>query len=356
MRNESSTCFSLPRFQTAIGVALITLLGFTWPFWLNSHLPIVSYIDGFSFLHSLLPFLFFAVTTVLVVYTIRPKKILFLVAMVILGFSATINLNIIQPYLYHLGILGTLALTKSKGLFVFHSRIFYAIIYIFSGIHKLNVHYDTFVVSFLQNQSGISAVEFPLAVLPYVEIILGLSLLIRPIQTRAHLMLSALHMVTLVVLLLSLYNPVVWVWNLFMMLNHYWLSRQKNEIQKTRTIPALVLSLALLLSCLSLVNTNFSYMGWNLYSGRIAYGYIHTEDPGKIPNYLKTYSEAGSVNLLDYSLHAYGVSINPLPRVYSKWFESIADSEPSFSFIGHIRINGFTSSSNLYYYQYQKKH
>ncbi len=164
-------------------------------------------------------------------------------------------------------------------------QLLVALIYIFSGIQKLNPLFvsDTFqwmispLDTILSKRQLTLLLKFGYAV-PYIELSLGILLLVKPMRFIAVPLIISMHIILLILLgpFGKNYNSVVWPWNIIMIVLVLLLfSNVKQErffdisfLFKNMSF-YLVIILMLLLPFLSLFNKYDSYLSSSLYSSNV---------------------------------------------------------------------------------------
>ncbi len=186
-------------------------------------------------------------------------------------------------------------------------QVLVALVYIYSGLQKINSHFitDTFTwfispLSEILNQRQMSIILLFGKFVPYVEIAIGLGLLIKP--TR-YIILPAVILMHLFILIMigpfgNSYNYVVWPWNLIMIvLNLLLFAYVKQErffdiaILFKGLCFYIVITLMLVFPFFSFQNKYDSYLSSSLYSGNTHNCTLILSDNAykKLPYYLKNF-------------------------------------------------------------------
>ena len=126
----------------------------------------------------------------------------------------------------------------------------------------------------------------------------------------------------------SKFNIAVWPWNVVMPIFAYYILNNNSSIidsLKSRLKPAL---LTLIITCIfpifNLVKPHFSYLSWNLYSGKAPYAilYFHQDILNEIPKELHkelSYENGWyELHLFDYSMNNGNITVNPEIINYKK--------------------------------------
>lgn len=337
--------------KNIVALGLLMCVGTTWKLWTSNRLfPQVPFFDfGFSvpkpydlilfgvFALSLLFLLFsrfkraFIVCTILLSITLilldqnrlQPWMFMFLLILLVLGFY---NWRVDEPK-NHTSIYTTLT-------------IIIAATYFWSGVQKLNPNFMTHTWQWLIQplQQFLTPAQSKIAYnlgfgVPYVELLLGIGLLIPQFKKVVIPALIAMHLVIIVLLspLFHNYNPVVWGWNLAMILLIYTLFagkvdtkfRQLSYLVEFKPVFAIVI-ICFVLPSLNLFNKWDSYLSANLYSGNTAQVQIYLTEKAKnkLPYYIQLYTEKLNsgiygLNIKGWALGEIGVPGYPEPRVFN---------------------------------------
>ena len=269
--------------------------------------------------------------------------------------------NAIQPYFYQYYIFFVILLTqkyyqKINALTLLKIVLFG--IYLWSGIHKINMFYFKDITENLTsdlNTGAFQSIVLNLAYsTPFLEITIGLLILYNKLYKVLITLITLLHLgILLLLVFIFKYNVAVWPWNIVMPLFACYIITDKTSILhplKTKFKPALiVLVITCIFPVINIVKSHFSYISWNLYSGKVPYAtlYFHKDIIDDIPQELhKDLSfENGwyELHLFDYSLNNGNISVNPEINNYKKIAQSFCRyiSDDSKFFL-EIKTYGFS--------------
>lgn len=186
-------------------------------------------------------------------------------------------------------------------------QILVALIYIFSGIQKLNSFFveDSFnwIISPLEgilSSSQMALFKGLGKFVPYIELLTGLGLLIKPFRFIALPMVIIMHVFILLMIgpMGKSFNHVVWPWNLAMILLClllYGKVKQDHTFDRSVIFKSagfyLVIVVMLILPLFSLINKYDSYLSSSLYSGNTHGGTFILTDKAyrKLPYYSRLF-------------------------------------------------------------------
>ena len=186
-------------------------------------------------------------------------------------------------------------------------QILVALIYIFSGLQKLNAFFveDTFKWLISPLEHILNAKQFALFIrfgklVPYLELFIGLGLLIKPLRFIALPLVIIMHLFILLLLgpAGKSFNSVVWPWNIVMILLCLLLfSNVKQErffdisILFKNVSFYLVVTVMFILPLFSFNNKYDSYLSSSLYSGNTHGCKLILTDKAyrKLPYYIKSF-------------------------------------------------------------------
>lgn len=279
------------KLTALLGILLSALLSFN--LWAGQRwfpkAPLFQNLPGF---HAPYDYLHIGVLLVLIVFSLLSKhKAPMLLLVIFSVYLCMDDQNRLQPWFFNYNlILFVLLFFKNRVdepnnyISVFISlQILVALIYIFSGIQKLNDLFvkDTYdwmiepLGKFLSpgqmnllHKAGYAA--------PYIETAIGISLLIKPLRFIAIPAALLMHLFILLTLgpTGNSYNYVVWPWNVMMVVLVLLLFA---NVEKERFFDIsflfksfafyVVITLMLVFPCFSLINKYDSYLSSSLYSG-----------------------------------------------------------------------------------------
>lgn len=217
-------------------------------------------------------------------------------------------------------------------------QVLVALIYIFSGLQKINDHFvtDTFswMISSLEatlNQRQMNLVLKFGYIAPYLELIFGIGLLIKPF--RYIILPSVILMHVLILIFIGpfgkSYNAVVWPWNIIMIaINLLLFANVKQErffdvaILFKGLCFYIVLTLMLIFPIFSFNNKYDSYLSSSLYSGNthgcklILTDSAYHQLPMYVRNFVTTTSDYNILNVKTWALTELGSPCIPEYRVF----------------------------------------
>ena len=191
-------------------------------------------------------------------------------------------------------------------------QVLVALIYIFSGLQKFNSFFieDTlkWVISPLETHFSIRQINLILKLghsIPYLECFIGIGLLIKPLRYLAVPLVIIMHLLILVFLgpFGNNYNPVVWPWNIVMIILNLLLFA---NIEQERFFDIsilfkgvyfyIVITLMLIFPIFSFNNKYDSYLSSSLYSGNTHNCVLILSDNAynKLPYYIKNFTTKNS--------------------------------------------------------------
>lgn len=251
------------------------------------------------------------------------------------------DLNRWQPWFYQYGLMFfVLAFfnfrcddSKQQNSIVIAFKIMVAAVYFWSGLQKLNPHFlsDTFpwimepITRYLPDNS-ITHFKFLGYSFPLIEAATGVCLLIPSLQKLAAISAILMHVFILFILspLGHNYNPVVWPWNIAMILFVVLLFYNEVEYSSVEWRSAwdyysikVTLILFVLMPLFNFFNLWDSYLSHNLYTGNTSGGSIYFSDSvyKQLPTSMKSYSveENGqrSINIKYWCMMDLGVPAYP---------------------------------------------
>jgi uncharacterized membrane protein YphA (DoxX/SURF4 family) len=215
-------------------------------------------------------------------------------------------------------------------------KIMLAAIYFWSGLQKLNPRFlsDTFpwlmepVLSILRI-NNLNSVIFLGNAFPIFETLTGICLLIPVLQKIAVICAVLMHLFILFVLspFGHNYNPVVWPWNIVMIifLILLFFNESKNTLADIRSAfrynhLKIILTMFVMMPLLNFFNIWDSYLSHNLYSGNTSNGdiYFTNEVKKKLPLNIQSYSvsepDQSTLNIKYWCMRELGVPAFPEKR------------------------------------------
>lgn len=331
--------------------------------WLNDrHFPLTPVLHFWPVFHrpfdSVLP----AVAGLLLIcISIVRRPQLFIISFITVAVLLTLSdLNRWQPWFYqYILMFSILAFfnyrcddARHLAAITITFRLMIAAVYFWSGLQKLNPDFlsDTFPwlmepVTRHLTPGSISHFRFIGYCFPLIETGTGICLLVPALRKQAVFAAIAMHLFILFVLspLGHNYNPVVWPWNVAMILFLLLLFYNgpvygSMDLRNTwrHLSSRIVLVLFALMPLLNFFNSWDSYLSHNLYSGNTSSGSIYFSDavkqrlPGYIQPYITREPNQNQVNIKYWCMMELGVPAYPEKRnfeaVTGTFYSYAADS------------------------------
>ncbi len=254
--------------------------------------------------------------------------------------------NRLQPWFFnYMLILGVLLFYKQRVdepnnyTMVFISiQVLVALIYVFSGLQKMNSHFitDTYtwMISPLNHILNTRQMQLTLhfgKIVPYLELAIGIGLLIKPARYIILPMVIAMHIFILLLLgpIGNSYNYVVWPWNIIMiMLNILLFANVERErffdiaILFKGLCFYIVITLMLIFPFFSFQNKYDSYLSSSLYSGNthdcklILSDNAYKKLPYYIKNFVTTNADYNILNIKKWALTELNAPCVPEYRIF----------------------------------------
>jgi hypothetical protein len=344
---ENNSCL-LIRVITKITAACCLLsMALCYKLWLGErNFPVVPVFDFLPRLQHpfdfILPAVAFVLLLCIVFFRYAQKLIIAYICISIL--LSLLDLNRWQPWFYqYLMMFVALSFYNFRcdnvrlqnaitGVF----KIMIAAIYFWSGLHKLNPRFlsDTFpwlmepVMSALKIDT-MDGLIFLGKGFPLFETLTGICLLIPPIKKAAVICAVLMHVFILFVLspFGHNYNPVVWPWNIAMILFVILLffNDSKSMLTEMRTAfhythLKIVIALFVLMPLLNCFNLWDSYLSHNLYSGNTSNGDVYFTNDVKehlassVQSYVVSEPQQNTLNIKYWCIKELGVPAYPEKR------------------------------------------
>ncbi len=352
---KENSCSQIRIITRITAIACLISMLLCYKLWLNDrNFPVVPLFHFLPALHHPFDFIlpaFAAVLLVCIAILRNPQRfiILFLVSAVLL---MLLDQNRWQPWFYQYVLMFFIMAffnyrcddTKQQAAIVFTFKLMIAAIYFWSGLQKLNPNFlsDTFpwLMQPITDHLGPNSIlhfRFLGYSFPLIETATGICLLIPALQKQAVIAAILMHVFILVILspLGHNYNPVVWPWNVAMILFVLFLFYNDStytfaDIRSTLHYNSskFVLALFLCMPLFNFFNGWDSYLSHNLYSGNTSGGVIFITDAvkEKIPAYIKPYAIAeenqSEINIKYWCMKELGVPAYPEKRN----FEAVKNS------------------------------
>lgn len=382
MKNNYSSQIKIITKIIASACLLSILLSYN--LWLGDRMfPLTPVLDFLPALHHPIDIILFIITSLLLICIAvfnNPKK--FIVAFLICALILSIlDQNRWQPWFYQYILMFFVIVfydfnkndSKHSEAIITILKLMIGTIYFWSGLQKLNPHFITDTYPWLMEpitnhmtENGIRNIDWLGKAFPLIEVSTGIALFFSRTKKLAVTLLFLMHLFILYVLgpFGHNYNPVVWPWNVAMMLFAYFLF-MKNDTFKISQIKnmftfhsiKIVTVLFILLPLFNFFNAWDSYLSHNLYSGNTSNGVIYLSDAveSKLPPEIKQYSK-GEMNLNQITIKYWcmmelGVPAYPEKRNFvavTKTFYKYAidSSEIYFMFTPKLKLSelsqGFT--------------
>lgn len=337
----------LIKFAVLLGLFVSVLLSFN--LWAGQRwFPKVPFFDGYTGISAPYDYFNLVVLLVLIAFSFFSPSKLFLYLLVLFSLYLVIDdQNRIQPWFYNYVLMIVVLLFYKQRVdepnnytSVFISlQLLVALVYVFSGLQKFNSHFvtDTYswIISPLQSQLSERKMELLMRLgktVPYIEIALGVGLLIK--QTR-YITLPLIVIMHIFILLLlgpfgSSYNSVVWPWNITMIILNLLLFA-KVERERFFDIAFLfkgsafyiVVTLMFIFPFFSFQNKYDSYLSSSLYSGNTSNCAIVLSDsaykklPYYIQNFVTTSNDEKTLNVKRWCMTELNAPCVPEYRIFN---------------------------------------
>ena len=355
---KESSCSKIRIITRVTAAACLLSMVLCYKLWLNDrNFPLSPLFDFLPILHHpfdlILPVLS-GVFLLFIIFLRNPQRFILGFIITVIGLSV-FDMNRWQPWFYQYVLMFFLLIffnyrcddVKQQNALVTTFKLMIAAVYFWSGLQKLNPHFlsDTFpwLMEPITNHLGkdsINHFRFLGYSFPLIEMATGICLLINSLQRLAVISVVIMH----VFILYSLgplghnYNPVVWPWNIAMVI--FALILFNNEESFTVTdirnsfhfhSSKIVLVLFLLMPLFNFFNCWDSYLSHNLYSGNTAGGVIYVSDSVKmkLPAYLQQYAigsnNQNQINIKYWCFKETGVPAYPEKRNFDLVTKKIFD-------------------------------
>lgn len=343
------------------GACLLSML-LCYKLWLTERpFPLSPVADFLPVLSYPLDLIFFILTILCLasILILKNPQRFIVIFLMLAFFLALLDQNRWQPWFYQY-VLMFLVLSgfnfrcddlRHQRAIILTFKLMMVAIYFWSGLHKLNPKFlsDTFPwlmepftqrIGYVPSWFTVIGYSFPL-----IEVITGLLFLFPRFQRTALVISTLMH--CFILLILSPfghnYNPVVWPWNLAMILFNILLFGKKmpillSEIRTAFTYHSvkIVLLFFVLMPLLNFFNSWDSYLSHNLYSGNTSNGSIYVSDSLKnnLPVHIRQYAIGdlgqNQINIKYWCMMEIGVPAYPEKRnfvaVTSTLYQYTSDS------------------------------
>jgi hypothetical protein len=317
-------------------------------------LPVCPLFEEFS-INPPFDFILFALEIILLLMLLissKPRPIIFFI-LLLNAVYILLDQNRLQPWFYLYNSIFMVLFFynwRIDNINAYHSffvilQLCFASVYIFSGLQKINPNFITDTYSwFIQPLSTFASprqmgfLTKTGGVIPYLEIFIGLGLLIKQLRFLAIPLLIIMHLIILLLMgpLGNNYNMVVWPWNIIMIVLALLLFSGSTleryfSFSILLKVPVFYLVIALfwVLPALNLRNHWETYLSFSLYSGNTHNAKILLSDEAyeKLPLYVKHFvSEEAGLHVLNpklWCLNELKVPLYPEKRIFEKVTEHV---------------------------------
>jgi uncharacterized membrane protein YphA (DoxX/SURF4 family) len=316
---KENSCFHVRIITRIIAVACIVSMLLCYKLWLGERLfPLTPVANFLPVLNHPFDYILFGTTIILLIcisLSRNPQK--FIIAFLIFVFAlASLDQNRWQPWLYQytlmLFVVSSFSFRcdniKHQNAIITIFKLMIGAIYFWSGLQKLNPNFlgDTFpwLMEPITNHLGTNSINHFKTLgqaFPLIEIGAGIALFITPIRKFAVCLILLMHLFILFVVgpFGHNYNPVIWPWNIAMIIFVVILFYNKEDFNfgLIRSMfhyhsLKIVTILFVLMPLFNFFNLWDSYLSHNLYSGNSSNGVIYVSDSVKIklPDALRPYA------------------------------------------------------------------
>ncbi len=287
----------------------------------------------------------------LILFFIKPKKIIGFSIVLLYFYLALVDQNRLQPYYYQtiLIILTTSFLRKSRKntTIVLHGlMLIFIATYFFSGIQKINGNFNTVWMQAFTKHFGFLPEWFSYLFtrsVPFIEAIIGIMLFFNKTRKLAVIGIVMMHL-GIVILLLTFgygYNVVPWnLENILSVIILFWYYKSKYPFdiatQYFNYKKGIILFLTFVLPATNLFGFWDHLLSFSFFSAKLNYYYIEINDdkllqnlPDDIKEFVFEYQNKPIINLNDWAGTVNGVLLYPEDRVaykVQKYLESFGDT------------------------------
>lgn len=266
----SELIFKITNIFFLVGI----LMSFNLWFKIDRKIPFISIIDCHN-LSYVSVFMSFVLTITLLLNVFIKKRLLIIITIINLVVLLFLDRMKCQPWVYFYAltlILFIFKKSKNNSSYFYLTKYLLGIMYFWAGVHKLSP-------SFVSSLSNLFTRDFDkikafFYVFPYLEILMGLIIILFPLNKLLRNFFTAFHLlVALFVLLTNSINAIVVPWNIYfailiVLLSYIDVSKEfLKPIENTKTRILIVV-----FSCLPILNfySKFDhYFSFSLYSGKI---------------------------------------------------------------------------------------
>lgn len=302
--------------------------------------PMVPVILDFDqILTPLQPVLFSTFLIGLICSVFYQNRLVVSISLIVFIFMCLADYNRIQPYFYQYCIVILFFLLEKEKEAIYSMKLFFVATYLFSGINKINPHFESQVLTFIlkpyhpfipYHQYVLKALAI---IIPFIEITAALSIFTK-FNKIGFSILIALHFIILILFIPIFnrqYNLTILPWNIGMILWLYILKKDNQPVSvKYKKVKFYLLSfLFFILPFTSLWGAWDRYLSFNLYSGKLLYAKIVfpiNESSSNISQkYIKAIPNNGvkSVELFKWCHDELGLLPYPEQRVYKTTFKRL---------------------------------
>lgn len=367
-QDRETASLELSRKLLGLLTLLITILA--WKAWRTHDLiPMVPSNDSIP----VLPFgvdLILPISLIigsLAILFLKPKPIYHLIIGLVIFYGCLSDLNRCHPWMYQIGWMHFFFLFLSANSYrkTLHTAlaIMLSAVYFWSGFHKLNPEYCSWVLPWLLGPFGYPETE-PIGIIGYftalAEIVFAIGFWIPKIRKWAWFGAILMHVFILVSIgpLGHNWNPVVWPWNVAMPI-WIWLLFIRQSPEKpifggirNKISVGVVAIIFLLLPGLHTVGAVNGYLSFSLYSGKIpdAVIFLPKEKIFELPESARAFGDVKGDEayfpLAGWTIDAIGLSPFPSTHYYTATYRRLCHKYPalSSSYMVLIDTDGFSKT------------
>lgn len=315
---KDNSCARIRIISRVTAIACLLSMALCYKLWLGERVfpltPVFGFIPQFQHPFDYILAGFAAVLLICIAVMRSPQKLIILFVCVAV-FMMLQDQNRLQPWFYQYVLMFFILSffnfrcddTRKQTSIVIIFKVMIAAVYFWSGLQKLNPNFlaDTFpwLMEPVTNHMAAGSIEhfrFLGYSFPLIETATGICLLIPSLQKLAVMSAIIMHLFILFILspLGHNYNPVVWPWNVAMILLVLLLFYNEVRFGMVDLTNAftyhsvkIVFVLFVMMPLLNFFNLWDSYLSHNLYSGNTSGGVIYVSDSveSKLPAAVKPY-------------------------------------------------------------------
>lgn len=231
--------YKLSSYLKVTSVFFLLSVIISYNLWTNDRtFPVFPITEEFSIPNYLIEVLKYLLIGLLVTLTYTVKRNLIRTIFVCLSLLVIADQMRLQPWVYfYFLILLPFAISNSKEQTINYLRFLFIIVYLWSGIHKLNPNFSNLIFESIlidgfgiTNPSTLSSIKLYAFIIPFVEITTGIFLLFYSTRKYGAYLAILSHLLILYYLIFGLKgNWVIVPWNVFMILSIIYLFIARNE-------------------------------------------------------------------------------------------------------------------------------